>query len=169
MLCRAAAGHCLWGQEMGNKIELLSFDPERDTALYIEGELSVFQETFPGLTPSRDVLQTAHDIIDSLADSELQDACTVVVDDVPAGFIILSAQSFYGMPLAMVDSLYVAPSYRGLSLGKVMLDFAEDWSRAQGARSLRIDVANSNKVARDLYAAAGYADTRAQMEKWIAR
>jgi aminoglycoside 6'-N-acetyltransferase I len=154
---------------MDKRIELLSFDPERDTALYIEGELSVFQETFPGLSPSREVLQTAHDIVDGLVDSELQDACTAVVDGEAAGFIILSVQSFYGMPLAMVDSLYVAPSFRGLSLGKIMLEFAEDWSRAQGAKSLRIDVANSNQVARELYAAAGYADTRAQMEKWIAR
>lgn len=154
---------------MGNLIELLSFDPERDRELYIEGELSVFQETFPGITPSRQVVQTACDIVDNLLNNELHDACTVVVDDDPAGFIMLSVQSFYGIPIAMVDSLYVAPSHRNQGLGKVMLDFAEDWSRAQGARSLRIDVSNSNKVARDLYAAAGYADTRAQMEKWIAR
>lgn len=154
---------------MNQRIELLSFIPERDRDLYIEGELSVFRETFPGVTPSREVMQAANDIVAGLLSNDLQDACTVLVDGEPAGFIILSLQWLYNIPQVMVDSLYVSSPYRGMGLGKHMLDFAEDWTRAQGAQTLRIEVANANHPAHELYRNSGFADVRAHMEKWVGR
>lgn len=56
----------------------------------------------------------------------------------------------------LVTDLFVATSYRKRGLGRVLLEHAEDFARAAGARELRIGILSANDTARRLYTDCGF-------------
>jgi uncharacterized protein (TIGR00290 family) len=66
---------------------------------------------------------------------------------------------------ALVSDLVVLPEARRGGLGRTLLDRAESYARAEGARILRLDVFARNAAARALYADAGFRDRILELEK----
>jgi ribosomal protein S18 acetylase RimI-like enzyme len=73
-----------------------------------------------------------------------------------------------GLALAVVDaeggaahlySMWVAPEARGTGAGTALVAAVVDWTRANGARTLRTAVTLGNEAAARLYARAGFRDT----------
>ena len=52
--------------------------------------------------------------------------------------------------------MYLRPTYRGRGLGRRLLVTALDWSRANGARAIRLDTTEEMQAARQLYEAYGF-------------
>jgi ribosomal protein S18 acetylase RimI-like enzyme len=95
------------------------------------------------------------------------------IDDECAGFACVltdvppsepdEARSHY----AYVSDLLVHAKYRGLGLGRRLLQEAELVARSRGAPVLRIGVLARNRVARELYARLGFVEYHVQLIKTI--
>jgi uncharacterized protein (TIGR00290 family) len=66
---------------------------------------------------------------------------------------------------ALVSDLVVLPEGRRGGTGRALLEHAEAFARAEGARIVRLEVVASNAGARALYAAAGYRERLLELEK----
>ncbi len=55
--------------------------------------------------------------------------------------------------------VWVAPEYRGRGVGQALLDAVIAWSRASGARRLRLGVTRGDSAAVRLYRRAGFVET----------
>ena len=60
---------------------------------------------------------------------------------------------------AQIVAMWVAPDQRGRRLGEELLAVASEWSADQGAEELVLDVTETNRSARRLYARAGFRET----------
>lgn len=60
----------------------------------------------------------------------------------------------------LLDELFVLPGFRGRGIGTAALAFVEDAARGLGAGAVRIEVAEENRRARELYRVAGWVDPR---------
>jgi ribosomal protein S18 acetylase RimI-like enzyme len=69
-----------------------------------------------------------------------------------AGFVALVEAG----ETAVVDELLVAAPHEAQGVGHQLLDWAEGWAIARGARSLRIVVEDDNVAARDFYRRSGF-------------
>lgn len=69
----------------------------------------------------------------------------------------------------LISDLVVLESYRGLHLGKKLLEAAEQYARACKVRYLRLGVLSGNRVAENLYAAAGFSPLYVELEKVLTR
>lgn len=63
-----------------------------------------------------------------------------------------------GGRFVLLDELYLLPAARGRGWGKQALALASEWSRAQGASVLRLEVNHHNARAKALYLSAGFQD-----------
>lgn len=63
-----------------------------------------------------------------------------------------------GGRFVLLDELYLLPAARGRGWGKQALALAREWSRAQGASVLRLEVNHHNARAKALYLSAGFQD-----------
>jgi ribosomal protein S18 acetylase RimI-like enzyme len=90
------------------------------------------------------------------------------ISNVVAGFVtVLARMPFLELDdppgeYALVTDLMVLEPYRGRGYGRALLDAAERFARDQGAMELRIGVLSANRVAKELYARAGF-DTHAEI------
>jgi ribosomal protein S18 acetylase RimI-like enzyme len=57
---------------------------------------------------------------------------------------------------AWLFHMWVAPEYRGLGIGRRLVDAVLEWARACGARVVELDVTCGNAAAEGLYRAAGF-------------
>jgi ribosomal protein S18 acetylase RimI-like enzyme len=69
-----------------------------------------------------------------------------------AGFVALAETG----GAAVVDELLVAAPHEGEGVGRQLLEWAEGWAIARGARSLRITVEEDNVAARAFYRRSGF-------------
>lgn len=86
-----------------------------------------------------------------------------VVNEKPVGFIILQALR---LPVSddpaiecEVESIVVAPEFRGRGLGRSLLMQALDWSRQRAAVLVHLEVRSRNERAIRLYQGAGFVPT----------
>ena len=68
---------------------------------------------------------------------------------------------------AYITDLVVLPRYRGLGLGRSLLEHAENLARKSGATILRVDVLAKNSKAHDLYEHFSFQDFTIQMVKQL--
>jgi ribosomal protein S18 acetylase RimI-like enzyme len=66
---------------------------------------------------------------------------------------------------AYVSDLVVLPAYRGQGLGRGLLEAAQAFARAHGARTIWIGVLSRNRAARELYQELGFMPYHLQMVK----
>ena len=64
----------------------------------------------------------------------------------------------YHGPDAFIDELYVAPSHRGLGIGREAIAVAEAACRSRGVHALHLEVERANVRAEALYRRAGFTD-----------
>jgi ribosomal protein S18 acetylase RimI-like enzyme len=74
-------------------------------------------------------------------------------DDAPAG---CGGIKFHGTEYAEVKRMYVRPSFRGLGLGRRMLDHLTDHARENGIGLLRLETGVHQLAAVHLYEAVGF-------------
>jgi diamine N-acetyltransferase len=83
----------------------------------------------------------------------------IEVSSVPAGYLILTwgySLEFHGRD-AFIDELYVAPTYRGIGVGRQAMELAEHEARARGVQALHLEVEPENVRAQALYRRTGFA------------
>ena len=65
---------------------------------------------------------------------------------------------FYPDPYAELTELYLEPKFRRRGLGRMLVAYAENLAREQGARSMKILTGDDNEEGHALYRAMGYHD-----------
>jgi ribosomal protein S18 acetylase RimI-like enzyme len=96
----------------------------------------------------------------------------VLIEDerVPLGYFVLT----YGFSLefggrfALLDELYVRPSFQGNGIGTAAMSFVEELCRRAGMKAVRLEVHRTNEIAQRLYRKVGYVDQqRDLLTKWL--
>ncbi len=95
----------------------------------------------------------------------------VQVDGKPAG---IGGVRHLDTPVAEVKSMYVDPAYRGLGLGRRILEELHRLARARGCAATRLDTNGFLTTAVGLYRAAGYREVadynrNAKADLWFER
>jgi ribosomal protein S18 acetylase RimI-like enzyme len=116
-------------------------------------------------------------IADMLADCKVHSGKVLVAevdgDGVIAGFVAVQAKVLQDeideetYEVAYISDVVVLPEYRGRGIGRALLQQAEAFARAQGARWLRIGVLSKNHAAVRLYRHAGFGDRLLILEKTL--
>ncbi len=71
---------------------------------------------------------------------------------------------------AVVYYMSVAPDVRMAGLGRQLMEKAEFWAKARGARKLNLMIREENTSVRAFYSSLGYEETpRLVMAKWLDR
>jgi len=106
-----------------------------------------------------------------IVDSEKTDSNTAGVE-AAVGYIVLC----FGYSLewlgrdAFVDEFYLREEYRGRGWGRAAMKFVEEAARAEGIRTLHLEVVESNMAALQLYRKLGFTEHRSTfLSKWIAQ
>ncbi|MFB6069328.1 MAG: GNAT family N-acetyltransferase [Halobacterium sp.] len=73
-----------------------------------------------------------------------------------AGFVVADDIPNHGRPLGHIKDLAVRPAHRGVGLGSALLERALSVLSARGARSVKLEVRESNEAARGLYEKYGF-------------
>jgi GNAT superfamily N-acetyltransferase len=99
---------------------------------------------------------------DLFADPSLGRVWLALADGVPAGYAMgtWGFSTEQGGRFLLLDELFVLPAFRGRGIGSAALALVEETAAGEGAGAVRIEVAEENRRARDLYAASGYTDPR---------
>jgi GNAT superfamily N-acetyltransferase len=95
----------------------------------------------------------------------------VRVDGAPAG---IGGVRHLDTPVAEVKSMYVSPGFRGLGLGRRILEELHRVARESGCRAVRLDTNDFLTAAVGLYRAAGYREVadyngNAKADLWFER
>jgi len=80
-----------------------------------------------------------------------------VVGMVSAQLVISTAM---GAPSAWIEDMVVFDQFRGMGLGKTLLDKAQDWAAAKGAKRLQLVADADNRAALEFYSHLGWQPTR---------
>jgi GNAT superfamily N-acetyltransferase len=80
-------------------------------------------------------------------------------DAEPVGIAICfrGFSTFAALPLVNVSDYFVLPPYRGLGIGRKLLEAIEQYARTTGCCKLTLEVQENNLRARRVYSAAGFA------------
>jgi len=75
-----------------------------------------------------------------------------------AGFLHLQTQTDYfnGEKVAYISDVAVDSSFEGHGIGRILLDKAEEWARAEGCHLLSLYVFSNNSRARKIYEKLGF-------------
>jgi GNAT superfamily N-acetyltransferase len=89
--------------------------------------------------------------------------------DVSLGFIHVRPHrdSISGEMCGTIPLLAVSPESQGLGVGKVLIEFAEKWSKDLGCRLLHLEVFANNTKANNFYQTLGFKPETVQMIKTI--
>ena len=77
-------------------------------------------------------------------------------DGVPAG---CGGVQFYGTEYGEIKRMYIRPRFRGLGLGRLMLDHLADHARRHGVGMLRLETGIHQRAAIRLYESEGFVST----------
>ncbi len=85
----------------------------------------------------------------------------------PVGYVVLgpATSMLSPVPFGFVYDVWVAPAFRRRGVARRLLLRAEEWCRAQGHGSIRLEVSARNTAARALYASAGFVEDRLTLHK----
>lgn len=88
-------------------------------------------------------------------------------DGTPAGFVWVARDhnDSTGQLEAQLLDQYVAERYRGLGLGRRLLETAEEWARQQGLPRISLSVGAHNTIGQRLYESFGYQVETMRMTK----
>ncbi len=101
-------------------------------------------------------------LLDLLADPALGGAWLALVEGATAGYAMgtWGFSTEQGGRFLLLDELFVLPAFRGKGVGRAALAFVEETAGGEGAGAVRIEVAEENLGARELYRTAGYRDPK---------
>lgn len=106
-----------------------------------------------------------------LSDSRFGRAWLICDQETAVGYIVLC----FGYSLewlgrdAFIDEFYLRPEYRGRGWGRAAMALVEDAARAEGIRTLHLEVVRENTLALELYRKIGFREHESTfLSKWIA-
>ena len=85
-------------------------------------------------------------------------------DGAAIGFICAFAPDVDGS--VYVNNLHALPGHKGLGVGSALLDAAEQWARACGARAMHLRVLETNKPAIGFYESRGWRCVGRKDDQW---
>ena len=88
----------------------------------------------------------------TLAVLERETVFVAEVEGSPAGYVALASEE----ARVRVDQLFVSPEHEAEGVGRQLLDYAEGYAIFQGARALRVVVAEEDRRAVGFYRARGF-------------
>jgi len=90
-------------------------------------------------------------------------------NNVPLGFIHVRTHkdSISGETCGTISLLAVSPKSQGLGVGKILIEFAENWAKDLGCRLLHLEVFANNKNAKGFYQNLGFQPETVHMIKSI--
>ncbi|HCD26623.1 MAG TPA: hypothetical protein DER02_03825 [Gammaproteobacteria bacterium] len=93
----------------------------------------------------------------------------VTEDDQIGGFVIITLrpEMLSEAPSAHLETIIVGPQFRGIGLGRRLLQHTESEVRARGAGSLTLHVFRRNERAHSLYQSFGFDDEMIRAIKWL--
>lgn len=146
-------------------MDIREFDADRDIDLYVEGDVDSFRESFPGVSvPGSLITEFRDERLRLINDSHVA-GFTAQNELGPEGFVVVSSHYFYVVPGAYIETIYVREEFRGSGVVGALLERAEVWAKANGARFLQLDVSQVNQRAIAAYEKNGFSKTRIQMQK----
>lgn len=89
------------------------------------------------------------------------------------GFVEVGARAYADgcvtTPVGYIEAWYVDPDLRKRGYGRVLLEAAEEWARAQGYREMASDAYLENETSHRAHERSGYevVDRVVQFRKWI--
>jgi ribosomal protein S18 acetylase RimI-like enzyme len=125
----------------------------------------------PRLPPGEEMADEYLDVLRRNCLEHQGEVLIATVDDEPVGFVCVLTDVPPSEPdeprahFAYISDLFVHENYRGLGLGRRLLQEAELIARSKGAPVLRIGVLARNRRARDLYAQLGFVEYHVGMIK----
>jgi len=106
-----------------------------------------------------------------LRDAQFGRAWLILDGASPVGYVVLC----FGYSLewlgrdAFVDEFYLREEYRGRGWGRATMAFVENAARAEGIRTLHLEVVRQNAKALELYRRLGFREHHSTfLSKWIA-
>jgi len=114
-----------------------------------------------------------HSIEEAITDTQA-DSLVLVAEDAQGarlGFIHLtrSEDFFTHEPQGYIADLAVSDDAEGKGVGRMLIERAEAWARAQGYRILALDVFAMNTHARSFYQCLGYVEETLKLIKELLR
>lgn len=80
-----------------------------------------------------------------------------------AGLLEVSLRNFVdgclGGPVGYIEGLYLDPEFRGMGLGRKVVEFAAEWFREQGCHDMATDAEQDNLHAQAFFAHIGFTET----------
>jgi len=107
-------------------------------------------------------------IAEMMADTTIRKSTLIAESGgAPAGFIHVreSADDISGEACGTVPLLAVSENAQGTGIGRLLMEAAETWSKAQGFRLLHLEVFSTNNQARRFYDALGFKPNTINMVK----
>jgi len=137
---------------------------DREAVLSFQYE--VYESNFPGFRVTQPFLQEYAQQIRFACRSPYEKLYVLDDDGEVVGFLWIEVRGTMIDPVVgYIKNIYVAPRLRGQGYGKLLLQTADDWFKAQGCTKATLDVSVCNQVAVRCYEAAGYEVARYRMEK----
>jgi len=135
-----------------------------DTEIFLQMAKNFHIEDGHALNPAGEA-----SIRDVAAGVPLAPAFLLLEDTDIIGFFVLSLgySPEHGGTDGFIDDIYIIPSARGRGLGRQALDLALDESRKCGIRVLLLEVEANNDRAYNLYASAGFTDTKRRLMRLV--
>jgi GNAT superfamily N-acetyltransferase len=141
-----------------------------DEAVLAELGRSTFYDTFTGTCTEKDmeeVLETFYNL--KQVAEELQDPedyyYIAWINDLPVGYVRIKFHRPFPIPLLETKNaielkrLYVVKSYIGKGIGKLLMDFTEDFARTKNYEYLYLSVWEFNERAKKFYQNCGFIDS----------
>ena len=144
-------------------MDIRRFDRKQDELLMLEGESETIRNSFPDL--SIRLTEELRRFYGAIAAGEWE--AFTACGPHPIGYIVISTEQFYTIPMGLVLSIYVSPGHRGTGVSHKLLEHAEGHFKSLGVRSMQLEVTVSNHTAVAAYEAFGFKTTRFTMEKPI--
>jgi GNAT superfamily N-acetyltransferase len=103
-----------------------------------------------------------------LAEPQYGGVWLIVAEENPVGYLVLVlgySLEFDGQ-FGLLDELFVAPPWRGRSLGRQAIEFAAAQCRARQWSALRLEVARKNVRAQTFYRRTGFVPHDCNLMTW---
>lgn len=98
-----------------------------------------------------------HEALDATSRNEVFEAYD---NDLLVGYAVVGAQ----LGVSFLQRIAVDPAFQGRGFGSALVDACVGWGAAAGASTMLLNVREENEVARSLYRAHGFRDTRSHLE-----
>ncbi len=149
---------------MPARIRELRWPADRDAVLSFQYE--VYETNFPGFRVTEQFLREYERQIRQALQSPFEKLYVLEDGRRVCGFLWLEVRGTMIDPVVgYVKNIYVAPDLRGQGYGRLLLEAADRWFRAQGCSKATLDVSVHNHAAIRCYQAVGYRVSRYRMEK----